>query len=276
MARLLILALIVLTLLAASCGGSAAINHTGSDKPVPLYSIVSDVEVAGAPCTIRCRVVLDASIENDDTRQVDDWTWTVANGTVVVENDALAEAWIEIPKPSACTLSARGVDKDGRDCTTPRHKLTASKKANADPVLVVDEALNQTSGEDPLGSGEMAPWSQATWSCRRSYDPDGDDPLTDFDWRMSNDLSDGEPEVIIATLLRGEPTPCDLDGDGYMDIVIIPTPGSQTEFTVRFYFITLEPDGHAMHNLHLEGQSAAGRRKGWDGCIYGNRPPGKG
>jgi hypothetical protein len=90
---------------------------------------------------------------------------------------------------------------------------------------------------------------------------------------MSSDTMSGEPVVEVASLLRGEPRSADLDADGFDDIVIIPADGSQTEFTVRFVFRTMEPDDHAMYDLHLDGETAARGRKGWDGCIYGNHPP---
>jgi hypothetical protein len=169
-------------------------------------------------------------------------------------------------------VQARGVDKEGRDCTTPKHKFSSRKGANADPVVLVDAGVAGAVTTESDGNGRSYEVGHALWRSR-SYDPDFDNPFVRHDWTMTLPGADGKP-VVVASLLDGVATNADLDNDGVADIEMVPTKGAAGECTIRFVFRNVEHDPTVMYDLHYTGSLRLGGRKGWDGCIYGNRPPG--
>jgi hypothetical protein len=267
MNRIYLLALAVLALALSACGGSGVL-HGSSKQGDEGCRITSDVVKLGCPGVVRC-------VASSDGAPIIEWTFEKSGGTIIDQSADGSEIWLRMDKPGAYQLTARGVDANGNTCTTPRHKLTCAKGHNAEPVVVVDGGLDPyvetRFSDDGTDSWDVA---GATWTAARSYDPEGTETFTSHTWTVTLHGPDGMP-YVIASLDNGVFSGGDLDGDGVPDLTLSSPPGASPAMcVVQFDFHTVEHDPTVMYDLHYEATMSRGGRKGWDGCIYGNRPPG--
>jgi hypothetical protein len=179
-------------LVLSACSGSATIERDSSKQGDDFCRISSDVIKVGCPGVVRCTAAADPG-----TIEIESWSWGVSNGRILRSSDDGSEVWISIDEPGVCTLTARGVDKDGKDCTTPKHKLHCAKGQNAAPVIIVPAEPMDSPFFKTTSDGKRLPYHEWAWRCI-CYDPD--DPTYECY---------GELEI----------TGGDLDGDGRGDVL---------------------------------------------------------
>jgi hypothetical protein len=193
-------------LLAASCGGgttSRDLSGNGDDAFLLL-----DATAVNYPARVRC-------VASCPTLEVLSWSWGVNNGRVVSQDDASGVAWISIDEPGACVISARGVDKDGKDCTTPRGIIRASHRNNAPPVQLCAEPTDSPFFKQV--DGQRLRYHRWRWApvC---YDPDDASFRCDTDFSIANP-GEGTPDIYVVEMAADGSVKIagDWDGDGVDD-----------------------------------------------------------
>ena len=256
---LISLLLVVCALSVSACGGGSGSLRDAS-RNGGTVTVTSDADFAGSPCVMRCVASCDIEISS--------WSWGVNNGRLLSQDDSTGEAWIAIDEPGACIVSARGVDKDGRDCTGPRHTIKSNKRFNAPPEPLpagpIDGGFGEMSDNDGTAPYRYHEWR---WNTGRSYDAEGDPYSTAFTILLEADLDgDGVLDELGKGMGDGSVRTADLDGDGRPDLVVMQS--KDDEFVVRCLHRTIKSKEDVyVWKMAIKEQGITARKKEFRGHV---------
>jgi hypothetical protein len=258
----IIVSLVCACIALAGCGGGGGLERELSKKPGECQ-VVADANEVGTPAKVRCVITGDPDF--DLLRFT--WTWNVNHGTVVEKSSDGTVAWIAIDEPGVCQVYARGVDKDGKDCTTPRHLIKSHAKYNAPPEPLPDGPIDDGFGE--MSDNDGTPgyrYHQWRWTPGRSYDAEGDTFDTQFFILLEADLDgDGEFDALSNRAGDGSVRTADLDRDGRPDLMVMQSKGD--EFIVRELFRTMSKEDVYVWKMAIKEQGITPRKKEFKGHV---------
>jgi hypothetical protein len=108
---------------------------------------------------------------------------------------------VTLDKPGAVHVWARGVDRDGKDCTTPRHKITCARGHNSPPVVTdFSGPRGPFPGEEVGADGTVRRYHEWRWPNAQGYDPE-EIEVVSWHWGIydgPDDDGDGFGDTLLA------------------------------------------------------------------------------